>query len=405
MPKFNFRAIDADAAIVYGSMEAGSREDVVRKIVASGQRPLRVEQQTSSLWTELTRQRGGSTRLSDKSLLLMMRKLATLTSAGVSIEDALEINSKQRRKNAVTTICEQLLSSLQNGLSLADAMANDRKTFSEQYIAMVRAGEQGGTLPQILNRIADMLEQSLETRKAVQSAMIYPAILAVTSTIAMATIFLFVLPSFEPMFAQANVELPVLTSIVMAISKFLSRYGGWLMLGLSLLVFLIVQLHQVRKIRIWWDGLIAEAPMIGPFLQKSGFGRACAVLGALLVNGVSLDRAIGLTESVPENRAFRLCLQRVRTEVVDGKRLSDAFEAYSFCPDVVSQLVRAGEHTGEIGGMLIKAAEALEQDARNSVDRAMAILTPAMTLVLGGFVGIIVFSVLLAVLSINDLAI
>ncbi|MEZ6000426.1 type II secretion system F family protein [Hyphomonas sp.] len=404
MPRYNFRAIDSNAAIVHGTLEAGSRDDAVRTIVAKGQRPLRVEEQTSDLWTELTRQRGTPTRLADKSMLLLMRKLATLTSAGVSIEDALTISSKERRKSAIAVVCQELLARLHDGLSLADALAADRKSFPEQYVAMVRAGEQGGTLPQILTRIADMLERSLETRQAVQSAMIYPAILAVTSTIAMATIFLFVLPSFEPMFAQSNVELPLLTAIVMSISRFFSQYGLWLLLIIALAAFLIAQMHQIEQIRAKWDASVARAPAIGPFLQRSGYGRASAVLGALLVNGVSLDRAMKLTVSVPDNRAFRSSLEKIQREVVDGKRLSDAFEAQTLCPDIVSQLIRAGEHTGEIGKMLIKASEALEQDARNSVDRSMSILTPALTLVLGGFVGVIVFSVLLAVLSINDLA-
>ena len=405
MARFRFRAIDESGQIVEGVLDAANRDELVRALAAEGRKPLRAEEQTPGIWTELTRARGTSTKkLSDRDRALFIRKLATLISAGISLEDALAINTKSRKANATVALSERLLARLREGASLAQALVDERETFPEQYVAMVRAGETGGALPKILDRLADMQDRALETRDAVQSAMVYPAILVVTSTLAIATIFTFVLPAFEPLFKQANMELPLLTSIVMAMSRFVRDYGLYMIALIALAGIAVNRLLAIETLRLRWDAMLARTPLLGPFLQQSGLGQTTAVLGALIVNGVSLDSALRLVERVPVNRAFRRGLSQVRTEVIDGRRLSSAFEAWQLCPELVPQLARAGESTGNLGEMLLRASEALEQGARTSIDRGMSLLTPLLTLILGGFVGVIVFSVLLAVLSANDLA-
>jgi len=403
MARIRYRAVDVNGKIINGVMEADSRDDAVRTLMTQGRKPLRVVEEEPGLWAELTKERGIK-KISERDRVLFVRKMATLVSAGVTLEDALTINTKTRRLTPSSALAVRLLARLRDGASLARAMELDGETFSEQYIAMVHAGEIGGALPKILTRLADMLERAIETREAVRSAMIYPAILALTSTIAIATIFIFVLPSFEPMFDQAGTDMPALTAVVMGMSRFMNKYGLYLLAGFALLTLLLARLYAIESIRLRWDTMIARSPLLGPFVQRADLGQASAVLGTLVVNGVSLDAALKLVEKLPTNRAFRHGLKTVHAEVVDGKRLSDSLESWTICPEIIPQLVRAGESTGSLGEMLQRASIVMEDDARRSVDRGMSMLTPLLTLVLGGFVAVIVFSVLLAVLSVNDLA-
>ena len=403
MARIRYKAVDINGKIINGVMEAGSRADAVRTLMAQGIKPLRAVEEKPGLWAELTKERGVR-KLSERDRVLFVRKLATLVSAGVTLEDALTINTKTRRATPSAALASRLLVRLRDGASLAQAMRLDGETFSDQYIAMIHAGEIGGALPKILNRLSDMLERAIETRETVRSAMIYPAILALTSAIAIATIFIFVLPSFEPMFDQAGANMPALTSIVMGMSRFMNQYGLFLLAGIALLGLLLARLYSYESIRLRWDTMIARSPLLGPFVQRADLSQTSAVLGALIVNGVSLDAALKLVEKLPVNRAFRHGLKKVHAEVVDGKRLSDSLESWSICPEIIPQLVRAGESTGSLGEMLRRASSVMEDEARRSVDRGMSMLTPILTLVLGGFVAVIVFSVLLAVLSVNDLA-
>jgi len=405
MATYRYKAIANDGIVLKGEIEAASREALVQQIQAEGHTLVQAEERGKGLWAMLTADVGGRRRISQRELTSLTRDLATMLTAGVTLEQALALKL-ERRKNPgpPEKIIERVLQRVRDGASLSDALNAEKPTFSEQYVSMIRAGEIGGTLPQTFARLSDTMERASETQEALQSALIYPIILLVTASIAITTIVVYVLPSFQQIFDQAGAELPAITRVVVDSAAFARQYGMVFLAVGAFATLILSRVLATEPARHVIDRVALRTPLIGDFVRQTDFGRASAVLGALLSSGVPLNAALELTLSVPNNRAVRAGLRNALTHVIEGRGLAQPLSESGIAPDEAVQLVRVGEETGKLDVMLSKASEILEADARRTIDRMMAALTPILTIGLGVFVALIVMSILSAVLGVNDLA-
>jgi general secretion pathway protein F len=395
MTLFQYKAVDGNGAIVEGEMEAESERAVVTRLQNNGLMPLRARPAGSVsvrdlLSMDLMPKRRG---LSQKQLALLTRELATLMQAGLELEKALEILVSLAENESVGRIAGAVLDDVRGGSALADALSQHPDSFPRLYINMVRAGEAGATLDAVFERLAGYLEQ-----------MIYPAVLVGMAVISVFVLIGFVLPRFKLLFEGAGAKLPLATRIVMTVGDALESYG-WL-LALALLAAWLAMRVTLRTEtgRLRWDGRLLGMPMLGGILYRLETARFTRPLGTLLTNGVPMLDALSIAGETIGNSAFRRGLAGLGPAVGAGRRLSDEVDAVDGFPLLGARLLRVGEETGQLEPMLMKIADIYDQEVQQTLHRALALFTPALTIVLGLLIAGIISSILLAILSINEIA-
>jgi general secretion pathway protein F len=406
MTLYRYKAVDGNGAIVEGQMEADSERVVVSRLQSNGLLPLRARPAgTDSLRDLLSMDLMPARRgLSQRQLALLTRELATLLQAGVELEKALDILVSLAENEAVRRLAGAVLEDVRGGGTLADALARHSESFPRLYINMVRAGEAGATLDAVFDRLAGYLEQTVAARSEVRSAMIYPAVLVF---MALASVFLligFVLPRFKPLFEGAGAKLPLATRIVMAVGEALETYG-WLLALALLLAWLLTRLSlRTETGRLRWDRGLLDVPVLGGILYRLDTARFARTLGTLLTNGVPMLDALSIAAETIGNSAFRRDLASLGPAVGAGRRLADEVDALDRFPLLGARLLRVGEETGQLEAMLLKIADIYDREVQQAVSRALALFTPALTIVLGLLIAGIISSILLAILSINEIA-
>ena len=415
MVQFRYRAapVAAGAEPVEGRMEAPSKAAVVDRLHALGQVPIRIEELGGTRrlgglaardFLQSSSRSSGRRRMSMRSLVLLTGQIATLLQAGLAIDESLRIAEELVEGKAEKSSLRALSDKVSGGATLADAMAAQGRVFPPFYVSMVRAGEAGASLDGTLARLAEYLDRTQAAREHVKSALIYPLIVAATCCVSIATLFLFVVPRFRPMFEQAGDALPGPARAIMAVSDALQDYW-WLLFVLPLVAVLLVrwQLGDPER-RFRWERRLLRIPLIGPIVTKVEVARFSRTLGTLLRNGVSLLAALTITQQTIGNRVFHDALSAVIERVKAGKGLAEPMMQAKVFPALAVHLVRVGEESGRQDEMLLKLADIFEVETRRSVDRMLALLSPALTVVLGVIVAGVIGSILSAVLSVYDLA-
>ncbi len=401
MPRFTYRAVAAVAgsAPVEGTLEAPSRAAVVDRLHAQGQIPIRIEE-AGGFRLSLPGRRGG---VSHKALTLLTGQLATLLNAGLPLDEALAVLRDGARTEAERQALGTLLEKVSGGSSVADAMAGMPATFPDSFVGMVRAGEAGATLAPTLERLAAHMQRVQETREHIRSALTYPAVVAATCLLSLVVLFVMVVPRFEPLFRQAGAALPTSAAFLLGFSRFMAEWW-WLLVLAPALALLAFQRHlRAPAARLRWERRLFAAPVIGPVARQVQAAGLCRTLGTLLRNGVSLLGALSLTRAATRSSVFTQALDRVLEQVKAGKGLAEPMRQSGAFPPVVLRLVRVGEETGRQDEMLLKAAELMEAESRRAIDRALGLLTPAVTIILGLVVAAVILTILTAMLSVYDI--
>lgn len=406
MTLFRYKAVDGNGAIVEGEMEADSERTVVTRLQGNGLMPLRARPAGTGsildiLSMDLTPARRG---LSQKQLALLTRELATLLQAGLELEKALEILLSLAENKVVGRIAGAVLDDVRGGSAFAEALARHPDSFPRLYINMVRAGEAGATLDAVFERLAGYLEQTVTARAEVRSAMIYPAVLVGMAVLSVFVLIGFVLPRFKPLFEGAGAKLPLATRIVMTVGDALETHG-WLLALAALAAWLALRVMlRTQAGRLRWDRGLLDTPLLGGILYRLDTARFTRTLGTLLTNGVPMLDALAIAGETIGNSAFRREMTALGPAVGAGRRLSDEVDALDGFPLLGARLLRVGEETGQLETMLLKIADIYDQEVRQAVSRALALFTPALTIVLGLLIAGIISSILLAILSINEIA-
>jgi general secretion pathway protein F len=405
MQHFHYKAVGPSGAVVRGELEAPDRAAAAARLHASGHVPLAVEAAppASGLRRLLTREIGGGRRAGPRLASELMGRLALLLEAGVALEASLALLAGSEGAAGTREQAKSLLRRLRAGSGLADAMAAEGSTFSPVVVALVRAGEASGSLAPALAQIAAYLARAEAVRQSVRSALIYPVILLATAAATVLLVLLVVLPQLEPVVAEAGARLPLLTRLAFAASH-LVRDGWWAMLALAgVFVLSARRVLADPGVRARLDALLLRAPVLGLALRRAESGRFARVLGALVAGGVALPSALVLAHPVLANRVFAQAVTRIIGAVREGGGLAGPLARAGIFPELAVQMVRIGEATGRLDTILIRLADLLESDVQRTLDRALVMLVPALTILLGALVAGIIASVMMAVLSVGAL--
>jgi general secretion pathway protein F len=407
MPNFRYTAITAAGETTSGMMDAPSEQALLETLRRQGSLPMRAELAdgrggffSSLLGAEF----GGGRRLSGQDLAEITRELAVMLNAGQDLDRALRFLCDIATKKHVRGILGQVRDAVRDGSQFAAALQQHPRSFPRLYVGLVRAGEAGGMLAPTLERLADLLERQRALRSSVISSLIYPAILLVAGIASIVLLLTQVLPEFTPMFEQAGAALPRPTQIVIALGAFVSTYGLYVAVLLAVAVIAAQQALQRPAPRLWWDRTLLRLPIAGGLAREILAARFARTLGTLLQNGVPLVGALGIVADVIGNEAAVAAVRSATESAKGGAGLSRPMQQSGIFPVRTIYLLRLGEETAQLGSMSLRAAEIHEEQSRIGIERLTALLVPVLILMMGVAVAGIVSSLLLAMLSLNDLA-
>jgi len=345
------------------------------------------------------------TKLSQKDIALFTGELATLLESGLPLDKSLLVLIDLTEDNErVTKLIGRVLEKVKGGSTLADALEKQSGIFSKFYLNMIRAGEAGGSLGEVLTRLSEYLERSRELKETVSTAMIYPIILLIMSLASLFVMLTFVVPQFSEMFESAGKALPVSTQIVVGLADWLQSYWWILVLGGVLITgYMNLQMADPVKKKVW-DGRFLRLPLAGTIILHKETANISRTLGTLLGNGVSILAALVIVRETVDNLVLAAAIQDTEEQLKQGKNMSDALFEKRIFPKMAMQMIKMGEETGRLEEMLLRVATIYDKQLRVSIQRMLALLEPALIITLGLMIAGIIVSILLAILSVNDLA-
>ncbi|GHE20912.1 type II secretion system F family protein [Halomonas urumqiensis] len=395
MPRYRYKAARPDGDIEQGKLEADSMAALAARLQESGCIPIRIAPVRGA---SLPRRRA---RRVDVETLA--RDLAVLLSAGLPLEQALQALQEVADTAASQRLLGALLEAVRGGASLSATMQAHGDTFTPLPVSMVRAGEAGGNLAEVLGDLAGYLERSRALRQEVLSALLYPAILVVVAMLSLFLLLAYVVPQFTGMFAELGGTLPLATRVVMAAGD-LTRHYGWLVPGLALLGIWLnrwVAADPARCARR--DAWLLRLPLFGSLIRRSEVARFSRTLGVLVTNGVPLLEAMRIVPGAIGNQALRQVVEAAARDLQAGRGLARPLAESGLFPGLAVRMIRVGEEAGELGPMLIKVAGIHDAEVRTAVKRLLALLEPALIIGLGVVIAGIVLSILLAILDTHQL--
>ena len=405
MPSFFFKAVSADGESVEEFREAPDEQALIRSLQAEGYLPIRVVPAGSTSLRWLTMRRFGRRRISQKDIGLFTRELATLLSAGLPLDRSLAILTELTEDNAqLNGLSSQVLDMVKGGAPLSEALEAQTGAFSRFYLNMIRAGEAGGGLEDVLERLSDYIERSKEIRDTVVTAMIYPAILVTMAVLSLLGLLTFVVPQFTEMFASAGQQLPLPTRIVVAIADGLQSYW-WALLAVVVVVVSYMR-HQLADSarRYVWDRRFLKVPVVGDLIRKVEVANFSRTLGTLLGNGVSLLVALSIVKETLGNLVMAEAVGVAADRLKEGQDMTGPMIESGLFPKMAVQMIKLGEETGRLEEMLDRVASAYDKEIKMAIQRMLALLEPILIVGLGLLIGGIIASILMAIMSVNDLA-
>ncbi|MBT8061844.1 MAG: type II secretion system F family protein [Xanthomonadales bacterium] len=402
MPLFEYKAVSPTGETVQGTMDAISMETVIAKLQEAGNIPLQAREAGKgglSLDVFRPRRRG----MNSREIGQFTMQLSTLLGAGLPLDRSLQVLQELGENERVQRTVADIRDRVREGGSLSEALEAQHGTFGRLFINMVNAGEIGGTLDHTLDRLSDYLERSRELKDSVISAMIYPVLLILLAAGSLVLLLVYVIPQFTPIFEELGGDLPLVTKIVLAVGSVLQNFW-WGLIALTVIAVLWFRgmlADSVRKLA--WDGRVLAARWVGDLIAKIETARFSRTLGTLLLNGVPLLSAMSIGANVVGNSVLKQDVKDASREVKTGGGLARNLARGQRFPRLALQMISVGEETGKLDVMLLKVADTYDREVRNTIDRLLSVFTPVVTLLLAVMIGTIVLSVLLAILSINEL--
>lgn len=406
MPQFRYLAVGPGGDLQRGLMEAADQAAVIDILQRHGQMPLRADPaRDGGVFSRLlTLDIGGGHRLSRQDIANFTRELATMLSAGQDLDRVLQFLIETAPRSHSRAIMESLRDSVRNGSTLADALAQHSRSFPRLYVGMVRAGEAGGTLAATVDHLATLLERQRNLAATLISSMIYPTLLLVAAIGSIGFLLTEVLPQFVPLFEQSGAELPRPTRILISLGNLVAHDGIYIVLALVAVVIMMRQLLRRQRVRLPADWLVLRLPVAGNLVREVLAARFTRTLGTLLLNGVPLIAALGITRDVLGNLAGVAAVDDAVLSAEAGGGLSQALQRAAVFPSRMVYLLRLGEESARLGPMALRAAEIHEEQVRHKVQRLVALLGPTITIAMGAAIAGIFASLMRAVLSLNSLA-
>jgi type II secretion system protein F len=404
MPAYNYRASTMEGKIVEGVMEASDDGVVSLKLQEMGLLPVRIgstaRKTAFSREIELPWRRKKVRR---KDLQIFTQELHTLVHAGFPLDRSLAVLSQLAESSAMSEVVQDVLKEVKGGKSFSEALAKHPAVFPKVYINMVKAGEAGGVLEEILGRLATYLVTSDDLRSYIIGALIYPVLLSAVAIGSITILTLFVVPKFTSIFQDMGVALPLPMAILKGLSSFLSGFWWLVLLVIFIAGYYFKHFRESDEGRMKWDRWLLRIPLVGAVLRKVEVARFSRSLGTLLHGGVPLLQAMTIVRDILGNQSIAATIEPIRNGIKKGEGIAQPMKQSGVFPPLAMHLIEVGEESGKLDSMLIQVGEVYDVEVRNSIKNLIAFFEPALILLMGIVIGTIVVSMLTAIFSINDI--
>jgi len=402
MATFNYSVRDKAGKIVKGSLEGDSREAVSAKLRQMGYIILELDQQSALAAMGQLKIGGGKVKIKDTTIFA--RQFATMINAGLSLTKCLSILSAQTESENLREVIQQVAKDVEAGQSLSDSMSKHPKAFPPIFVNMVRAGETGGVLDEVLLRVADLFETEQALKAKIKSAMTYPVAMGVLVVVILAAMMIFVVPVFQGMFEDMGGELPGLTQFLVDMSEFVSGFGGLITLVVTIgLWFAFRAWTGTDSGRLIWDGIKLRAPVIGNLTQKIALARFTRTFGTLVAAGVPILSALDIVADTAGNEVVAQAVKKARSAIKEGETIAKPLSESKVFPSMLVQMISVGEETGALDAMLNKIADFYDEEVGTAVEGLTSLIEPMMMVTLGGVVGTMVIALYLPMFNVITL--
>jgi len=410
MAVFAFKAHDKRTnKEISDSIEASSEVEAIATIKKKGFLPIEVKEVRAKSGKTATA--GGKAKsgggmfaagVKVKQITLFTRQLSTLQDAGLPIVQSMQILTDMQRpgvfRNALTKVTEEV----QSGTMLSDAMSRYPRIWDRLYTNLVKAGEAAGALDVILRRLAEFMEKAQRLKKKVIGAMIYPIAVLSIATLILAFIMIAIVPKFELIFKDLGIALPGLTEALIGFSRFMGSYWWLLLMMIGGTIFGLKMFGRTEKGAAILDRIVLRVPVLGMIIKKSSVARFTRTLGTLVTSGVGFLDALDITKSATPNVVVRNAIQDVRDSVKEGETVNEPLRRSGVFDDIVVNMIKVGEETGELDKMLIKIADTYDEEVDSAVGAMMSLLEPLLIIFMGGAVGFIVIALFIPLIKIIE---
>lgn len=400
MPQFSYTTVTVDGRQATGVITATSREEAVLSLRKQNIKPLHVR--------EAKAKKSGfklfKGKVKSKDLVIFTRELSTMVSAGVPLPRALDTLKDQSENKYFKEVIKSINHDVESGAPLADSLAKFPNVYSEVYINMVRAGEAGGILDEILKRLATQVEKDASIRKKIRSAMAYPVVILAVTIIAFFGIMIFVLPKIGKIIKDLggpDAELPIYTQVMLGISTFLQKNFIFFLIVIILTIWAFRHYIHTEKGKYRWHSFLLRLPIIGKIITKVAVARFARTFASLMGAGVSVLQSLQVTGKAVGNKVIQKELEDIAVAVKNGQPLGKQLMSAQFFPPIVGQMMAVGEETGKIDQILVKVADFYEEEVETVIDGLASIIEPIMIVVLGSVVGVIAASVMGPIASLS----
>ncbi len=390
--KFKYTALNSKKQRIDGVVDAADRQGAIAALRKLDYRPLSITKASSGLSLSFLNQ-----GVKQDEMTIFTRQLAVMIGASVPLVKSLD-SLAGKGKTPLQKIVKKVITQIEGGATLSDALAKHPKVFDSIYVNMIRAGETAGILEDILKRLAIQQEKSNSMRKKIKSAMAYPTVLLTVTVVAFFGLMLFVIPKIGEILTNLGGEdakLPALTQAMLAISNFMISYWFIIFPGIIAAVFLLIKYIKTPKGKSQFDTFVLKVPAVGKIIKKVVVSRFARTFSALMGAGVSVINALETTANAVGNEVYRQALLDAVREIKNGKQLSEVLAKQGkMWPDIVVQMVGVGEETGNTEQILTKVAEFYEEEVDLAIEQINSIIEPVMIVIMGGMVGVIAASVM-----------
>jgi type IV pilus assembly protein PilC len=392
MPMFEYTARNTTGQIQKGQLDVATKDDVSAYLRKNRLILVSVREAPKQISLSM-----GGPRIKTRDIVIFTRQFATMINAGLPLVQSLNILATQTENKALREVTKSVVYDVEAGNTLADALSNHPKAFSDLYVNMVAAGEAGGILDTILLRLAAFLEKNDALIRKVKGAMIYPGVIITVAGGAIAILLIFVIPTFQNMFAGAGLELPLPTRIVIAMSQFLIGYWWAMLLAIGAAIFAIRSYYGTPGGRRQIDGALLRSPVLGDVLRKSAVSRFTRTLGTLVSSGVSILEGLEITAKTAGNTIIHDAVMESRNSIAGGETIAAPLEKSKVFPPMVISMIAVGEQTGGLDEMLSKIADFYDEEVDVAVSALLSLMEPAMIVILGVIVGGMVIAMYLPI--------
>ncbi len=395
MAKFAWTGKGKDGGLQKGEINAKSKEEVISLLKKQNILVTSIDEKKKSILDMEIPGLGGG--ISDKDIVIFTRQFATMIDAGLPLVQCLEILSNQTENKKLARVIGEVRIDVEGGSTYGDALKKHPKVFDELYVSMVIAGESGGILDTILNRLSKHIEKVMKLKGQIKSAMFYPATIVGVAVVVISVLMVWVIPTFASMFTDFGGVLPAPTVMVIGASEFMQKNFLWMIIGAVAGIFGFKRFYKTKKGRKIVDSFALKLPVFGPLIRKAAVTKFTRTLGTLISSGVPILDGIGTIAKTAGNKVIEEALLEVKQGISEGKTVSEPLEKTKVFPPMVVQMISVGEATGAIDTMLGKIADFYDDEVDEAVAGLTSLLEPILMVFLGVVIGFIVIAMYLPI--------